>query len=163
MKSIKKFIIYFPVILVSIQVIFNLYALIDRAGYNAIGFYLNTFIGTNILFSVFLLAFTFSFKFCRISSAAAVAEVLFGVAFMIIQEDNIYNILFQVIVGLVALIFTYHYFIHKFPLCRINLLHRFFGAVFLTGSCTKGLEKFESEIKESIIKTHHANKYRGHA
>lgn len=155
MKSVKKFLIYFPVILVSLQVLVNLYALIDRESYNSIGFYLNTFIGTNILFAFFLLLFTFSFNFCSVSRFAAIAEVLFGVFYLIIQEDNLYNILFQVVVGLGSLYLTYRYFIKKFPLCRVSLVHKFFGAVFLTGSCTKGLEKFEKDIESTLIKMRH--------
>lgn len=160
MKTIKKFLIYFPVILVSLQVIVNLYALIDRKSYDAIGFYLNTFIGTNILFALFLLAFTFSFNFCAVSRFSAIAEVLFGLNYLIVQQDNLYNILFQVITGTIFLILTYNYYIKKFPLCRISLLHKFFGAVFLTGSCVKGLQEFERDIKSTVIKAGHGKQLR---
>lgn len=151
MKPIKKFLIYFPVILVSLQVIVNLYALWDRASYNSLGFYLNTFIGTNVFFSVFLVAFTFSFNFCAVSRWAAIGEMLFAINYLIVQEDTLYNILFQVIVGVIALILTYYHFKNKFPLCRISLLHKFVAYVFLTGSCAKGLIKWEREV-ESLVK-----------
>lgn len=152
MKSVKKFLIYFPVLLVSIQVLVNIYALIDHKGYESAGFYLNTFIGTNILFSLFLVAFTFSFNFCAVSRFSAIAECLFGLNFLIVQEDNLYNIIFQVIVGAGALLLTYNFFIKKFPMCKISLTHKFFAAIFLTGSCSRGVDKWESDVKESIAK-----------
>lgn len=153
-KPVKIFIIYFPVVLVSLQVLVNLFALIDRTAYNAIGFYLNTFLGTNVLFSFFMLAFTFSFKFCAVSRWAAIAEVLFGVNYLVVQQDNLYNILFQIIVGAICLLLTYRYFTSKFPLCRISLLHKFFSYTILTGSCAKGLEIWEKDITATIIDKH---------
>ena len=148
------FIICFPVLLVALQVIVNLWALIDREAYNSVGFYLNTFIGTNILFAFFLLAFTLSFNFCAVSRWSAIAELLFGLNYLIVQEDNLYNILFQVIVGGVSLILTYRFFMKKFPLCRVSLVHKFFSAVLLTGSCAKGLDKWEKEVHSQIQKMH---------
>jgi hypothetical protein len=137
-------------------VLVNLWALLDRAGYDKAGFYLNTFVGTNIFFAVFLLCFTFAFGFCYVSRAAAVAEFLFAVVYLIIQQDNIYNILFQVITGCIALFLTFKYFGRKYPLCDIGLLNRFFGWVVLTGSCSKGLDRWESETKSIVKLTHHA-------
>lgn len=160
MKPIKKFLIYFPVILVSLQVIINLYALIDRASYNSLGFYLNTFIGTNVFFSVFLVAFTFSFNFCSVSRWSAIGEMLFALNYLIVKEDNLYNILFQVIVGVIALILTFRHFIKKFPLCKVSLLNKFLAYVFLTGSCSKGLIKWESEIESIVKKTNYGSVYR---
>lgn len=155
MKTVRKFLVYFPVILVAMQVLVNLYALIDRESYNAAGFYLNTFVGTNIFFAVFLVAFTFSFNFCHVSRYAAVAELLFGIFYLIIQQDNIYNIMFQIVVGGGSLFFTYRHFIKKFPLCRVSLVHKFFGAIFLTGSCSKALDVWEQDIKTQITAQHY--------
>ncbi len=161
-KWFKKFIIYFPVILVSLQVCVNVYALLDRASYNAWGFYLNTFIGTNILFSLFLLAFTFSFPFCRISRWAAVSEFLFGLNYLIVKEDNLYNILFQIIVGIAALIFTYNHFRIKFPLCKISLLHKFVACVLVTGSCSRGLMRWETEMETTVKEMYYAGNLKNH-
>ncbi len=162
MKPLKKFLIYFPVILVALQVIVNLYALIDRASYNAVGFYLNTFIGTNVFFGVFfgvfLVAFTFSFNFCAVSRWCAIGECLFALNYLIVQQDNLYNILFQVIVGVIALTITFRHFIRKFPLCKISLVHKFIACVFVTGSCQRGLIKWENDIESIVKKTPlHAN------
>jgi len=156
MKPLKKFLIYFPVILVALQVIVNLYALIDRASYNAVGFYLNTFIGTNVFFAVFLVAFTFSFNFCAVSRWCAIGETLFSLNYLIVQQDNLYNILFQVIVGVIALVITFRHFIKKFPFCDISLFGKFMGFAFLAGSCSKGLDKWEAETKSKLKQIYHA-------
>lgn len=153
-KSVKVFIIYFPVVLVSLQILVNLFALINRDAYNAVGFYLNTFLGTNILFSFFLLAFTFSFRFCTVSRWSAIAEVLFGLNYLIVQQDNLYNIIFHIIVGTISLWLTYKHFTTKFPLCRISLLHKFFSYTILTGSCAKGLDIWEQDVKATILGKH---------
>jgi len=162
MKSVKKVLVYFPVVLVSLQVLANLYALIDRESYNAIGFYLNTFIGTNILFSFFLLAFTFSFNFCRISRFSAIAECMFGLNYLIVQQDNLYNILFQVIVGVIFLILTYLHFINKFPLCKLSLIHKLFASLlaslFTNGSCAKGIDNYQKNIESTVKQAHYAKR-----
>lgn len=119
-------------------------------------FYINTFIGTNVLFSFFLLAFTFMSPFCSVSRWAAGAEILFGLNFLIIGQDNSYNMWFQIIVGAIAIIATFWHYIRKFPLCRMSLLFGFIGSVAAKGSCKKGLDKWERDVKSIILK-HHVN------
>jgi hypothetical protein len=157
MRKVKLFVIYFPVALVALQVIVNLLSFAINLG-NA-GFYINTFIGTNVLFSLFLLAFTFMFRFCAVSRWAAVAEVLFGLNYLIVQQDNLYNIMFQIIVGTLAIVATFWHYVKKFPLCRLSLLFGFIGSVAAKGSCKKGLDKWERDVKSIILKHHvHSNK-----
>ena len=103
-------IVYFPVLLVALQVAANYLFLINPELYYSTGFYLNTFLGTNMLFALFLVVFTFSFGFCKISRSAAVVECLFGVNYLIVQEDNLYNILFQIIAGTAAIFLTIVHF-----------------------------------------------------
>jgi len=154
MKRIKKFLIYFPVILVSLQVAVNFLALIDRPTYDAFGFYLSLFVGTNIFFAAFLVTFTFAFNFCLVSRASAIAELLFGLNYLIVQEDSLYNILFQIITGIIALYITYRYFVRKFPLCSIGLFHSFIRSVFEAKDCKKGLDKWENEVKIKMSQLH---------
>jgi hypothetical protein len=156
-KKAKIFIIYFPVILVSCQVLVNLLSFITPAAYNRAGFYLNTFFGTNAMFSVFLLAFVYWFKFCAVSRYAAWAEVLFAVNFMIVQQDNLYNIMFQVIVGTIAILLTFRYFVRRFPLCSLALVWRFIKSITKTKSCKKGLDMWERNTYHTI-KTVHENR-----
>lgn len=154
-KNVKLFVIYFPVMLVGFQVAVNLLSFIAPSFYLEAGFYLNTFFGTNVLFSLFLVAFTFWFKFCSVSRWAAVAEVLFSVNYLIVREDNLYNVMFQVVIGSIALIATFWHYIKKFPLCRMSLVAGLFSSVIKTGSCKKGIDDWDRNIKSMILKTHH--------
>lgn len=156
-RKFKIFIIYFPIILVSCQIIVNLLSFIIPKWYNQAGFVLNTLFGVNLLFAVFLLSFTYWFKFCAVSMYSAWAEILFAANYLIIQEDNLYNILFQVIVGIIALLLTFRYFIKRFPLCSLALIWRFFKSVGKTGSCSKGLEMWEKNTYHTI-KAHHESR-----
>lgn len=153
-KKIRIFIVYFPVILVSLQVLVNLLSFIYEPAYKAAGFYLNTFFGTNVLFAGFLVAFTFMFKFCSVSKWAAVAECLFALNYLIVKEDNLYNISFQIIVGIIAIMITYWSYLKKFPLCRMSLYWSWWGSVISNGGCKKGLLEWERNIESIILKKH---------
>lgn len=154
-RVIRILIVFFPVMLVAGQVLVNLLSFVFPQVYYATGFYLNTFFGTNVFFALFLVAFTFTMRFCRVSRYAAIAELMFAVNFMIVKEDNLYNILFQVIVGLTALAFTFRHYMEKFPLCRISLLTSFLWKVIKRGSCSKGLADWDKRVKELLLKKHY--------
>lgn len=153
-KKLKIFIIYFPIILVSCQVAVNILSFIDNVTYMRLGFYLNTFFGTNVLFAIFLMAFTYWFKFCEVSRYAAVAEVLFALNYVIVQQDNLYNIMFQVIVGIIALLLTFKYYIKRFPLCSLALVIRFIKSVTEARSCKKGMDLWEKKTYHTIQRYH---------
>lgn len=152
------FIAYFPVLLVTGQVIVNLMSFVFPKAYIEAGFYLNTFFGTNVFFAVFLVAISFTFRLCRISRYAAIAECLFALNYMIVQQDNTYNIMFQVIVGLTALAYTFRHYIDKFPLCRLSLLISFIKSVLKKRSCAKGLQEWDSHVKGLLLKKHYERK-----
>jgi hypothetical protein len=149
-KVAKLIVIYFPVVLVTCQVLANLLSFVWYDGYIAAAFYLNHFFGVNVLFAFFLLAFTYWFKFCAVSRYAAWAEVLFAVNFLIVQEDNLYNIMFQVIVGIIALLLTLRYFVKRFPLCSLALIWTFLGSVTKKRSCSKGLDLWKNVTYDTI-------------
>jgi hypothetical protein len=148
----KIFITYFPIILLVFQTAMNNLALINYDAYLKIGFYLSAFLGTNILYAVFSVFYTFYFKFCSISRAAAIAQLLFGIFYLIIQEDNLYNILFQLIVGTIALFWCLRIFMKKFPNCNISLVKNFFKKFLETKDCSKALELYNEEIRIELIK-----------
>lgn len=141
--------------LVTGQVIVNLMSFIFPQAYMAAGFYLNLFFGTNVFFAIFLTVFTFKFQFCSVSRYAAIAELLFAVNFMVVQQDNLYNILFQVIVGVLALTATFFHYIKKFPMCRLSLLIKFYQRVIQKRSCEEGLSEWEADVKGHLLKRHH--------
>ena len=160
MRKGKLFIIYFPVILIVCQVLVNLLYFADQPLYLQLGFYLNTFFGTNVLFAILLVTYTQMWNFCAVSRWAAIAELFFAVNYMIVKQDNMYNIMFQVIVGTIAIGLTFRHYIKKFPLCRLGLFVRFIHDVTTKGSCKKGIEKWERDNKSIILKNHVFNSNR---
>ena len=154
-KKVKLFVVYFPGILVACQVAANLLYFIDRDLYNASGFYLNTFFGTNVLFALFMVSMTFLFSFCAVSRFAALAELLFAVYYLMIQQDDVYNIVYHITIGTVAILFTAIYYVNKFPFCKLSLLVSFIDSMFSTGSCEDAFrhwdDKIEGKINEKIF------------
>jgi hypothetical protein len=157
-RKIKVFVIYFPVILITGQVLVNLLSFVCPAFYVKAGFILNTLFGVNALFALFLLAFTYWFKFCSVSRYAAWAEVLFAINFLVIQQDNLYNIMFQIIVGFLALILTFRHFVCKFPLCSVSLFLSFLSSLFTTGSCSSAIDRWDRITYHKIHLQHDRNK-----
>lgn len=152
-KKIKIFIVYFPVILVACQVLVNLLYFAWPSAYNNTGFYLNLFFGSNIMVGVFLLVVTFGLKFCAISRWASVAELLYGVNYLIVQQDNTYNIVFQIITGAVALIITFRAYLSNFPLCQMSLFFSFLGSIFSSkGDCEKAIDHWQDKLNSTIEK-----------
>lgn len=151
-RRLKLYAIYFPIILVSLQVLANLLYFVKEDWYYESSFYLNWAIGTNGGFAIFLLILVYWLPLCSVSRWAAWAEVLFAVYYLVIQKDDLYNILFQITVGVFAIILTFWHYIKKFPLCRLSLLVDFIRSVVIKRSCEKGIEKW----KGNIIKHYHA-------
>jgi hypothetical protein len=152
----KIFIAYFPVILVGCQVLVNLMYFVIPSVYYDLSFYLNHFLGVNMMIGIYFVVMTWTLKFCYISRWAAIAEILFGINYMVIQQDNLYNIVFQITIGMVAIIITSWHYIKRFPLCRLSLLVHFIQSVAKKGSCEKGIENW----KGNVIKHYHANRSR---
>lgn len=152
-RRLKTFIIYFPVILVSCQVAVNILYFVAKDFYFKYGLVLNTLFGTNLFFALFLIAFTY--RMCRISKYAALAQILFAANYLIIQQDNLYNIIFQIIVGMLALIATFKHVVTKYPLCKAALLWTFvMSVVEKNGDCYKGIDLWERKIYDTIKQMH---------
>ena len=154
MKQVGKiFLCYFPVLLVLGQIVIDLLAIFCPSAYIYTGFYLGAFFGTNVFVSMFLVVFVFYFNFCTVSRASAIAELAFALNYLIVQEDNMYNLLFQIIVGTIALIFTIRCYVKKFPLCKISLLYTFMALLIRSGSCTSAMDSWQKEITYRIKQT----------
>jgi len=154
-KKIKLFIVYFPVILVASQVLGNSIYFISANTYYNIGVYLNTFLGTNVLFSLFLVCFTFMFKFCSISKWAAIVELSFGIFYLLIQKDDLYNIVYQMIAGSIAVFVTFATYIKKFPFCKMSLFASFMASVFYSkGDCEKAIDIYNEKLNEMSEPAH---------
>lgn len=156
MKRVNHiFIAYFPILLVAGQVFVNLLSFVFPKAYIDMGFYLNWAFGTNGLYALCLLSTTFTFRLCKISRAAAIAECAFALLWVVRPTDDRYNILFQIIVGLTALAFTFRNYMDKFPLCRMSLLVSFINSVVKKRSCEKGLNDWDTKVKGLLLKKHH--------
>lgn len=136
----------------SCQVAVNIMSFVWLDGYMKYAFYLNHFFGCNMLFAVFMVAFTHWFKFCALSRYAAWAELLFGINYLFVQEDNLYNILFQIIVGSVALLLTSIHYVKKFPFCKLSLVVSFLSSIFSTGSCEDAFRHWDDKMENKIDK-----------
>lgn len=155
-KKVKLFIVYFPIVLVASQVLVNILSFVKPSWYSGGAFYLNTFFGTNVFFAIFLFLFTIQFKFCEVSRWASFAELLFAINYMVVQQDNLYNILFQVIAGTIALFLTGGHYANKFPLCKFGLFWKFIKSWFRSnGNCKKGIERWDGDIETIILKRKH--------
>lgn len=153
MKRITTlFIAYFPLALLTFQVIADIVYLISFKSYASAYFYLGWSMGSSFLYSLLLIAMTERLKFCEVSKWAARCQMAFSIVYLIIRQDNIYNISIQIILGLVAIILTIIHYKHKFPLCRLSLLLSFIKNVFKERSCEKGVEAYDREVKNLILK-----------
>lgn len=157
-KKLKVFIAYFPVILITGQVITNLLYFIAPEYYSQYGFYLGLIFGTNLLFALFLIGFTFWFRFCSVSRYAAIGQLAFAINYLIVKEDNLYNIMFQIIVGILALLLTFRFFTKKFPLCSLSLFTSFISSLFATGNCSQALDRWDRITYHKIHLEHDRNK-----
>lgn len=157
-KKLKIFIAYFPVILIVGQIITNLLYFFAPEFYSHYGFYLGLAFGTNLLFALFLVGFTFWFRFCAVSRYAAIAQLLFAVNYLVVQEDNLYNIIFQIVIGILSLLLTFKFFMKKFPLCRLSLFISFVSSFFATGTCAGALERWDRITYHKIHIKHDTGK-----
>ena len=151
MKKGKIFIIYFPVILVVLQVIANVLWLAMPNTINRYADVINTFIGTNILFSVFLCFFTFVFRFSAISRVCAIVEVLFAGMYLITSNEQ-YNTWFQITVGVGAILYTHIYYVRKFPLCSFALTNKFFEYLFSSFNPKIAGDRYKNYLKTEVRK-----------
>lgn len=107
MKGVFKILIMFaPVFLVFGQVAANLLYLAAPFTYAELYPYIATIFGMNLVGAILMVAITYIFKFCAVSRAAAVAEVIFCLVYMLIPDKDMYNISVQIIVGVAALLMT---------------------------------------------------------
>lgn len=156
MKYFSKIVIaYFPILLTFFQLLINLIYFINKDFYVDYSFYFSNMFGQSLIFSLFLVLYTYFFKFCSILRITAITQLIICILYLIIQNDNIYNILFQIIVAVLSLLMTVYYYVKKYPKCRISLYIKakkyslylwniFLKALTNTGfDCEKGLREYK--------------------
>jgi hypothetical protein len=98
---------YCFVYITAIQLACNLIYLFSESFYNEYSFYFTYLTGTSFSYILPLLAATFLFKFCEVSRICAVTQLVLSILWLVIQEDNVYNIAAQNTFGILSLLFTY--------------------------------------------------------
>lgn len=146
----KIYMAYFPFVLVCIQFLINVAFLLGMTN-DRVLFYANTFFGTNFFFAVFLVCYTNFFHFCRIYRWASYAELALAIDVIVVQDDSVYNIVFQCIIIACALILTALSYSKLFPTCMMSMVTIFIKKVLKNKfHCEKALEDF----KENRYKVH---------
>lgn len=106
-RSSKWLIVNFPIIIVFLQVVANFLYAIYEPLYSKLFFFISGLCGMNWVTALFMVAFTFYFRFCRISRVCALAELVFCTADLIVNGNPEYNSYIQLLVGTGALVITY--------------------------------------------------------
>ena len=108
MKKVLTFIVaYSFVIITSVQLLVNLIAIFFREFYDKNWFLIANLTGFSFLYLIPMLAVVFLLKFCSASRICAIAQFILSILWLVIQEDNVYNITAQLFIGFLALFFTY--------------------------------------------------------
>lgn len=156
MRRVSKiFIAYFPVMLLAGQVMANWLYFIAFDWYIKAGFYLNLFFGTNVFFAMMLVTLTHFLNFCKVSRWAAWAQLAFAINYMIVKQDNLYNIIFQVIIGTIALLFTFRHYIVKYPNCNFSVGLSVLSNAVKDCSCEKSIEKHSAKVERAYYEKRH--------
>jgi len=153
----KIFMAYFPFVLVCCQFIINCLFLLGLDNQTFL-YYANALFGTNFFFAVFLVCYTQFFYFCRISKWASIAEFLLALDVLFVKNDSTYNLIFQSIILICAIIVTLLSYSDKFPSCLMSLHALFVKKIFKHRfDCVKSLEEFKEDVYNRNYKkfTHH--------
>jgi hypothetical protein len=108
MKKIRIHIIAYCFVYITLmQFICNLIFIFKKNYYISNSFYYNQLSGFSLFYVGALFCVAFQLNYCNVSRICAIAQVILYVIWNIIKEDNIYNITAQLIIGFLALFFTY--------------------------------------------------------
>jgi hypothetical protein len=108
MKKILTFIVaYSFVIITSVQLLANIISIFFREFYYKNWFLIANLVGVSFIYLIPMVAVVFLLKYCYVSRICAIAQVILTVLWLVIQEDNLYNITAQITIGTLSLLFTY--------------------------------------------------------
>lgn len=105
-KVLTILVAYSFVYITSLQLFVNILFVFKKDFYLKYAFYFTQISGLSISYLLPMVAVAFLLKFCKVSRICAIAQIIMSVLWLIIQEDNIYNITSQIIIGVLALLFT---------------------------------------------------------
>jgi hypothetical protein len=108
MKKILTFIVaYSFVIITGVQLLVNIISIFFKEFYYKNWFIIANLVGVSFIYLIPMVAVVFLLKYCYVSRICAIAQVILSILWLVIQKDNVYNISAQLIVGFLALLFTY--------------------------------------------------------
>ena len=120
----KIYVSFFPIISLSGIVIANIISLINYDFYSENLFWISCFVGISFFSCLQNIAMVKLFKFCEISKYASYSMFLFIpfyiIDYLIFESESTANIIFQIVVGIVALILTAIAYIKKYPDCTFT-------------------------------------------
>lgn len=105
-KAAKFLIIYYPVLVVALQSAANIIYAVSLDLYRELYFYIGAVCGLSWLTAIFMLAFYFSYNFCKISRVCVLAEVAFCFVDLFCKNDIVYNYILQIGIGSTSLLIT---------------------------------------------------------
>ncbi len=107
MKKVLTFIVAYSFVIITIvQLLVNILAILNPNFYYKNMFIISNLVGFSFAYLIPMVSVAFLLKFCKVSRICAVAQIILSLLWLIIQEDNIYNITAQIIIGGLALLFT---------------------------------------------------------
>jgi hypothetical protein len=113
-KRVLTFIVaYCFVIITAMQLFVNLLFVLAPDFYIRNAFYITQIGGFLISYLIPMVSVAFLFKFCEVSRVCAVAQVILTILWVVIKEDNTFNITAQIIICVMALLFTFKKIITK--------------------------------------------------
>jgi hypothetical protein len=90
-----------------VQLLANITSIFFKEFYYKNWFIIANLVGVSFIYLIPMVAVVFLLKYCYVSRICAIAQVILTILWLVIQEDNIYNITAQLIIGFLALFFTY--------------------------------------------------------
>lgn len=108
MKKVLKFIVaYSFVIITFVQLFINFIFIFNKEFYLKYSFYFSNTIGSGLIYIILLNCVVFLLPYCPPSRICGIAQLILAILWLIIQEDNIYNITAQITISTIALIMTF--------------------------------------------------------
>jgi hypothetical protein len=105
-KLLTILVAYSFVIITSVQLLANIICIVNKEFYYEHWFIIANLVGFSIIYLIPMVAVAFLFKFCIPSRICAITQVVLSILWLIIQEDNTYNITAQIVIATLALFLT---------------------------------------------------------
>ena len=108
MKKVLTFIVAYSFVIITIMQLFvNVLYIVNKDFYYKNYFLFAQLVGFSFAYLIPMVSVAFLFKFCTPSRICAIAQFILAILWLIIQEDNLYNITAQLTISTIALTMTF--------------------------------------------------------